>query len=341
MLGFDVVSQMGDQALFLSAGGYHHHLGFNTWESKGGSPPPPGTTGLYHVAIRYPTREALADALGGSTRAKWPLDGVNDHGTHEALYLRDPDGNGLELAWDRDPSEWPLDAEGHLRFDRGADVNRMLPSCSSSPASSASKPPTAATVSPCRAWRSPDCSPRSLLAGCGGSGDEAARRPRRPRRLEHRRPIRSPTLHETVERERNPARPRSSRGPAVGPPGYDRVVFTFKNMVPGYKVAYVPRRSRRTAPAPRSPSTATPSLSVRMEPASGFDLNTGEGVHRLQGAEAHRRVEAGTKVITEVVRTGDFEAVLTWAAGLPEAAARSRSAPTLNPPRLVVDVGLP
>jgi len=126
VLGFDVVAEMGDQALFLSAGGYHHHLGFNTWESKGGSPPPPGTTGLYHVAIRYPTREALADALGRLVRADWPLDGANDHGTHEALYLRDPDGNGLELAWDRDPAEWPVDAEGHLRFDRGADVNRML-----------------------------------------------------------------------------------------------------------------------------------------------------------------------------------------------------------------------
>jgi catechol 2,3-dioxygenase len=126
ILGFDVVTRMGDQALFLSAGGYHHHLGFNTWESKGGSPPPRGTTGLYHVAIRYPTREALADALRRLVDAEWPLDGVNDHGTHEALYLRDPDGNGLELAWDRDPSEWPLDEEGHLRFDRGRDVNAMV-----------------------------------------------------------------------------------------------------------------------------------------------------------------------------------------------------------------------
>jgi catechol 2,3-dioxygenase len=126
ILGFDVVTRMGDQALFLSAGGYHHHLGFNTWESKGGSPPPRGTTGLYHVAIRYPTREALADALRRLVEAEWPLDGVNDHGTHEALYLRDPDGNGLELAWDRDPSEWPLDEEGHLRFDRGRDVNAMV-----------------------------------------------------------------------------------------------------------------------------------------------------------------------------------------------------------------------
>ena len=134
ILGFDVVFEARDvpgwgttgDNLFVSAGGYHHHLGFNTWESKGGSPPPPGTTGLYHVAIRYPTRESLADALRRLRDAGWPLDGVNDHGTHEALYLRDPDGNGLELAWDRDPSEWPLDAEGHLQFDRGADVNRMI-----------------------------------------------------------------------------------------------------------------------------------------------------------------------------------------------------------------------
>ena len=115
VMGFDVVFRMPD-ALFLSAGGYHHHLGFNTWESKGGTPPPPGTTGLYHVAIRYPTRAALGDALRRLVEAEWPLDGVNDHGTHEALYLRDPDDNGLELAWDRPPSEWPRDEAGHLVF---------------------------------------------------------------------------------------------------------------------------------------------------------------------------------------------------------------------------------
>jgi catechol 2,3-dioxygenase len=125
ILGFDVITRM-DNALFLSAGGYHHHLGFNTWTSLGGAPPPQGTTGLYHVAIRYPTREALADALRRLVEAEWPLDGVNDHGTHEALYLRDPDENGLELCWDRDPSEWPVDAEGHLTFDHGKDVNRMV-----------------------------------------------------------------------------------------------------------------------------------------------------------------------------------------------------------------------
>jgi catechol 2,3-dioxygenase len=126
VLGFDVVVRMPD-ALFLSAGGYHHHLGFNTWESKGGSPPPPGTTGLYHVAIRYPTRAALGDALRRLVEAGWPLDGVNDHGTHEALYLRDPDGNGLELAWDRPESEWPTDAEGHLSFSgRRLDLQGLL-----------------------------------------------------------------------------------------------------------------------------------------------------------------------------------------------------------------------
>jgi catechol 2,3-dioxygenase len=118
ILGFDVVFRRPD-ALFLSAGGYHHHLGFNTWESKGGSPPPPGTTGLYHVAIRYPTRAALGDALRRLVDAGWPLDGVNDHGTHEALYLRDPDENGLELCWDRPESEWPRDTEGHLTFSGG------------------------------------------------------------------------------------------------------------------------------------------------------------------------------------------------------------------------------
>ena len=126
ILGFDVVVRMPD-ALFLSAGGYHHHLGFNTWTSRGGSPPTPGTTGLYHVAIRYPTREALGDALKRLVDAKWPLDGVNDHGTHEALYLHDPDANGLELAWDRPPSAWPLDEQGHLSFDHGRrDLDGMV-----------------------------------------------------------------------------------------------------------------------------------------------------------------------------------------------------------------------
>src|SRR6202171_2194894 len=126
ILGFDVVMRMRD-ALFLSAGGYHHHLGFNTWESKGGTPPPPGYTGLYHVAIRYPTRAALGDALRRLVAADWPLDGVNDHGTHEALYLRDPDENGLELAWDRPEDQWPRDAEGHLTFSgRHLDLEELV-----------------------------------------------------------------------------------------------------------------------------------------------------------------------------------------------------------------------
>ena len=126
ILGFDVVARMSD-ALFLSAGGYHHDLGFNTWESKGGTPPPAGTTGLYHVAIRYPSRAALADALRRLATANWPLQGASDHGTHEALYLADPDGNGLELCWDRPEEEWPLDAEGHLTFvGKGIDLQNLL-----------------------------------------------------------------------------------------------------------------------------------------------------------------------------------------------------------------------
>ena len=116
ILGFDVTIDLPD-ALFVSAGGYHHHLGFNTWESRGGSPPPRGTTGLYHVAIRYPTRAALGDALRRLSAAGWPIDGFNDHGTHEAIYLRDPEENGLELCWDRPRDEWPTDADGHLGLD--------------------------------------------------------------------------------------------------------------------------------------------------------------------------------------------------------------------------------
>jgi catechol 2,3-dioxygenase len=113
ILGFDVVFHEPD-ALFIAAGGYHHTLGFNTWESKGGAPPPRGATGLYHVAIRYPTRAGLGDALRRLAEAKWPIDGFNDHGTHEAIYLRDPEQNGLELCWDRPREQWTRDAEGHL-----------------------------------------------------------------------------------------------------------------------------------------------------------------------------------------------------------------------------------
>ena len=116
VLGFDIVQRMGRQAAFLSAGGYHHHIGLNTWESEGGSPPPRGLTGLYHVAIRYPDRAALADALRRLLDAKIPLEGAADHGVSEALYLRDPDGNGIELYWDRPRDEWPRDAKGELRM---------------------------------------------------------------------------------------------------------------------------------------------------------------------------------------------------------------------------------
>jgi catechol 2,3-dioxygenase len=114
VLGFNVVQRMGDSAAFLSAGGYHHHIGLNTWESRGGSHPPRGTTGLYHVAILYPSRAALADALRRLAGAGVRLDGASDHGVSEALYLRDPDGNGLELYVDRPPAEWPRGADGAL-----------------------------------------------------------------------------------------------------------------------------------------------------------------------------------------------------------------------------------
>jgi catechol 2,3-dioxygenase len=114
VLGFAVTARYDDSAVFVSAGGYHHHIGLNTWESKGGSPPPPGTTGLYHVAIRYPTRAALADALRRLTAAGIRLDGASDHAVSEALYLRDPDGNGVELSWDRPREQWPVGPDGSV-----------------------------------------------------------------------------------------------------------------------------------------------------------------------------------------------------------------------------------
>jgi catechol 2,3-dioxygenase len=112
VLGFEEQARMGRSAAFVSAGGYHHHIGLNTWESKGGSPPPRGTTGLYHVAIRYPDRATLADAARRVLAAGVPLDGASDHGVSEAIYLRDPDGNGVELYRDRPREEWPLDDDG-------------------------------------------------------------------------------------------------------------------------------------------------------------------------------------------------------------------------------------
>jgi catechol 2,3-dioxygenase len=127
VLGFELVTRFGDSAAFLSAGGYHHHLGLNTWESLGGQPPAPGTTGLYHTAILYPTRAALADALRRLLAAKVPLDGASDHGVSESLYLRDPDGNGVELTWDRPQSDWPRDAAGNLTmFTRRLDLRKLL-----------------------------------------------------------------------------------------------------------------------------------------------------------------------------------------------------------------------
>jgi catechol 2,3-dioxygenase len=114
VLGFQLMQRMGSDAAFLSAGGYHHHLGLNTWESRGGAPPPAGSTGLYHVAIRYPDRRSLADAHRRLDRAGVHLDGAADHGVSEALYLRDPDGNGLELYWDRPSEQWPRTSAGDL-----------------------------------------------------------------------------------------------------------------------------------------------------------------------------------------------------------------------------------
>src|ERR1051325_11482334 len=114
VLGFELMQRYGSQAAFISAGGYHHHIGLNTWESEAGSPPPPNCTGLFHLAILYPTRAALADALRRLTAANIPLDGASDHGVSEALYLRDPDQNGAELYWDRPGAAWPRDADARL-----------------------------------------------------------------------------------------------------------------------------------------------------------------------------------------------------------------------------------
>jgi catechol 2,3-dioxygenase len=127
VLGFELQSRLGDQAAFVSAGGYHHHIGLNTWESRGGSPPRRGTTGLYHAAIRYPSRSALADALRRLVVAGIALDGASDHGVSEALYLRDPDGNGIELYRDRPREEWPRNSSGGLAmYTAPLDVESLL-----------------------------------------------------------------------------------------------------------------------------------------------------------------------------------------------------------------------
>jgi catechol 2,3-dioxygenase len=127
VLGMELQARMGEQAAFVSAGGYHHHIGLNTWESKDGSPPPRGSTGLYHVAIRYPDRRTLADALQRVIDAGIPLEGASDHGVSEAIYLRDYDDNGVELYRDRPREEWPLTADGELSmFNAPFDLQALL-----------------------------------------------------------------------------------------------------------------------------------------------------------------------------------------------------------------------
>ncbi len=127
VLGFEVTQRYGSGAAFISAGGYHHHIGLNTWESLGGSPPPAGTTGLFHLAILYPTRATLADALRRLIDAGISLDGASDHGVSEALYLRDPDQNGVELYWDRPQADWPRTSDGKLdMFTRHLDLQSLL-----------------------------------------------------------------------------------------------------------------------------------------------------------------------------------------------------------------------
>ncbi|MDQ3813326.1 MAG: VOC family protein, partial [Armatimonadota bacterium] len=127
VLGFELTQRYGPSAAFVSAGGYHHHIGLNTWESRGGSPPPAGTTGLYHLAILYPTRAALADALRRLIAAGIALEGASDHGVSEALYLRDPDGNGVELYWDRPAEAWPRTPDGGIAmFTRPLDLDNLL-----------------------------------------------------------------------------------------------------------------------------------------------------------------------------------------------------------------------
>jgi catechol 2,3-dioxygenase len=127
VLGFPITMRLGDSAAFLAAGGYHHHIGLNTWESQGGKPPALGTTGLYHLAIVYPTRVELADALRRLLRAGIPLDGASDHGVSHALYLRDPDGNGVELYWDKPLEDWPHTDMGHpTMYTHRLDLQALL-----------------------------------------------------------------------------------------------------------------------------------------------------------------------------------------------------------------------
>jgi catechol 2,3-dioxygenase len=127
VLGFQITQRFGNEAAFVSAGGYHHHIGLNVWESRGGTPPPPGSTGLFHAAILYPTRAALADALRRLMQANIAVDAASDHCVSEALYLRDPDDNGIELYWDRPETEWPRTPDGHLAMHtRSLDLETLL-----------------------------------------------------------------------------------------------------------------------------------------------------------------------------------------------------------------------
>jgi catechol 2,3-dioxygenase len=127
VLGFELTQRYGGEAAFVSAGGYHHHIGFNTWESRDAPSPPKGTTGLYHFAVLYPTRAALADALRRLMQANVSLEGASDHGVSEALYLSDPDGNGIELYWDRPRELWPRDVNGQIEmFTRQLDLENLL-----------------------------------------------------------------------------------------------------------------------------------------------------------------------------------------------------------------------
>ena len=127
VLGFEITQRWGNEAAFVSAGGYHHHIGLNTWESRGGTPPPPGSTGLYHLAIVYPNRSQLADALQRLLAAGIRLDGASDHGVSEALYLRDPDQHGVELYWDRPREYWPYDSNGQSRmYSQALNIEELL-----------------------------------------------------------------------------------------------------------------------------------------------------------------------------------------------------------------------
>jgi catechol 2,3-dioxygenase len=134
-LGFELMARMGSEAAFISAGGYHHHIGLNTWESARGSPPPPGTTGIYHVAIRYPSRRALAEALRRLDEVGVALSGASDHGVSEALYLKDPDGIGLELYWDRPKERWPRSPDGGVAmFSAPLDIGDLRRELEAEPA---------------------------------------------------------------------------------------------------------------------------------------------------------------------------------------------------------------